>query len=100
MALVGTGGLGDPTALVEVVPVSPDVRRARDVRARGPIISILRTPGGIVGTVIVVGLVAIAIFGSDIAPYSFSQIDVNATLQGPTPHHLLGTDQLGRDILS
>jgi peptide/nickel transport system permease protein len=100
MALVGTGGIGDPTALVDVVPISPDVRPARDGRARGAVAAILRTPGGIIGTVIVVGLVLLAIFGPEIAPYSFSQINVNDTLQGPTLHHLLGTDQLGRDILS
>src|SRR5258708_19701167 len=100
MALIGTGGLGDPTALVEVVPVSPDVRQAREVRARGPISSILRTPGGIIGTVVVVGLAVIAIFGPEIAPYSFSHINVNATLPAPTLHHPLPTAHLHRHILS
>lgn len=62
--------------------------------------AILTTPDGAVGTIIVVGLVILAVFGPLLAPYSFSQIDVNASLQGPSLHHLLGTDQLGRDILS
>lgn len=100
MALVGTGGSGDPAALADVVPVSSEVLQARGARARGAVNSLLRTPGGVIGTVIVAGLVVVAIFAPEIAPYSFSQIDVNAILQGPTLHHLLGTDQLGRDILS
>ena len=100
MALVGTGGSGDPTAVADVVPIGSEVLQARGTRARGAVISILRTPGGAIGTVIVAGLVIIAIFAPVIAPYPFGQIDVNAPLQGPTLHHLLGTDQLGRDILS
>ena len=46
-----------------------------------------------------VGLIVLHL-GPELAPYSFSQIDVNNPLQGPTLHHLLGTDQLGRDLLS
>lgn len=100
MALVGAGGSGDQAALADLVLVGPELLPTRRARARGAVTSILTTSGGVIGTVIVVGLVVIAIFGPEIAPYSFGQIDVNATLQGPTLHHLLGTDQLGRDILS
>ncbi len=76
------------------------VRPTRRGRARGALWSLLTAPGGTLGTVIVVGLIVLAVFGPELAPYSFSSIDVNATLQGPSLHHLLGTDQLGRDILS
>lgn len=72
----------------------------RRSRLTGVARSIVMTPEGAVGTVIVAGLVVLAVFGPQLAPYSFSQIDVNAPLQGPSLHHLLGTDQLGRDILS
>jgi len=87
-------GLSDPST---PAPASKKTRRAR---ARSSIALLLKTPGGLIGSVIVVGLVVLAIFGPDLAPYSFSQIDVNNPLQGPTLHHLLGTDQLGRDLLS
>jgi peptide/nickel transport system permease protein len=100
VALVGTGASGDPAALADVVPATSEILQARGARARGAVNSLLRTPGGVIGTVIVAGLVIVAIFAPEIAPYSFSHIDVNAILQGPTLHHLLGTDQLGRDILS
>lgn len=100
MALVGAGGSGDQTVLADLVLAGPEVLPTRRARARGAVTSILTTPGGIIGTVIVAGLVVVAIFGPVIAPYPFGKIDVNATLQGPTLHHLLGSDQLGRDILS
>jgi peptide/nickel transport system permease protein len=35
-----------------------------------------------------------------LAPYSPNAPDLEATLQGPSSAHLLGTDQFGRDILS
>jgi len=42
------------------------------------------------------------IFAPLIAPYSYSQQDIKkqAVLQGPSSKHLLGTDQLGRDLFS
>ena len=41
-----------------------------------------------------------SLFAPYISPYNPDKIDVNAILQPPNPAHLLGTDQLGRDILS
>ena len=41
-----------------------------------------------------------AILGPLLAPYSPDVPDLNATLQGPSAEHLLGTDQFGRDLLS
>jgi peptide/nickel transport system permease protein len=48
--------------------------------------------------IVVVALAAIA--APVIAPYSPSTIDLEHVLSGPSPQHLLGTDNLGRDILS
>jgi peptide/nickel transport system permease protein len=45
-------------------------------------------------------LVLMAIFGPLLAPYPPSQTDILATSQGPSAQHVLGTDSLGRDILS
>ena len=42
----------------------------------------------------------LAIFAPIISPYAFDQIDSNSILQPPSIRHLLGTDQLGRDIFS
>jgi peptide/nickel transport system permease protein len=49
----------------------------------------------------VVGLIAIlAVFGGQIAPHDPLAQDTNAVLQGPGAAHWLGTDYLGRDVLS
>lgn len=44
--------------------------------------------------------VLVVVLANVLAPYSPDQVDVTAIMQGPTWHHLLGTDELGRDILS
>lgn len=50
--------------------------------------------------VIIIALVFVAIFADFISPYSPEEQDLRNKLQGPSSEHLLGTDHLGRDILS
>lgn len=53
------------------------------------------------GSLILLGLIAlVALFAGVLAPYPFEKQDLGATLQGPSAAHRLGTDELGRDILS
>lgn len=52
------------------------------------------------GLIIVVVEILLAIFANVIAPYDPTAIDVIYGPHGPTMEHLLGTDNLGRDILS
>src|ERR1700712_3010408 len=54
---------------------------------------------GLVGLVIIFGA---GVFASLVAPYSFSEIDLNNILAGPTTvgHHFFGTDNIGRDYFS
>ncbi len=54
---------------------------------------------GLVGLVIIFGAGAFANF---VAPYSFSEIDLNNLLHAPTTqgHHFFGTDSIGRDYFS
>jgi peptide/nickel transport system permease protein len=49
---------------------------------------------------VLVGLVIVAATAPWIAPYSPTAQDVNNMLAAPSPQHLLGTDDLGRDIFS
>ncbi len=53
-----------------------------------------------IGLIIVATLFCVAIFANQLAPYSPSKIDTSNILAPPTWSHLLGTDVLGRDVLS
>ena len=65
------------------------VRRFRTVSAMGT-----------VALVAWILLFVIAIAAPVLAPYPPNEADYGAVRQGPSPAHLLGTDNLGRDILS
>ena len=48
----------------------------------------------------IIVITLVAIFAPLIAPYSPNTLDILARYQGPSAQHLLGTDSLGRDLLS
>lgn len=53
------------------------------------------------GLIIVVTFLFLSVFGEAIAPHDPYQQDIrNAKLQGPSMDHLMGTDELGRDVFS
>lgn len=54
----------------------------------------------LVGGVFASLILLTAVLAPVIAPYSYSFSDISATLQPPSPQHLLGTDAIGRDLLS
>ena len=53
-----------------------------------------------IAVVIVVVVILLAIIGPALAPSRPDAISLGARLQAPSAAHLLGTDQLGRDLLS
>ena len=66
-------------------------------------------PGGVawrryglllIGALMASWVIASAVFADLIAPYSPYDLDVASMLQGPSGAHWLGTDELGRDVLS
>ncbi len=61
---------------------------------------LLRNPVAVAGGLVVILLVVAGIAAPHIAPYDPAAQDLASTLGGPSPAHLLGTDALGRDILS
>ena len=86
----------DPAAPI-AVPVQPDQARiARRERLR----LLGRSPTFLVGCVLSGIWIVCALFGSLIAPHSPEFPDVLNKLVGPSGEHLLGTDRLGRDVLS
>ena len=59
-----------------------------------------RNKAGVAGFVIVIGLFFVAIFAPLLAPYDYAEQNYSAILKPPTAEHWMGTDELGRDILS
>lgn len=57
-------------------------------------------PVTVVSTVILIAVVIIALTAPWIAPYGVNDVDVPQALQPPSGAHWLGTDELGRDVLS
>ncbi|MEU6223092.1 ABC transporter, partial [Streptomyces sp. NPDC047042] len=83
----------------EAVPASaptakpaPEPRRLR--RALG------RQPLGAVATAYLALLVLAGLLAPAIAPYSPDEQDLSTVLSGPSGAHWLGTDTVGRDVLS
>ena len=73
-------------------------RLRRAARAVQPFLAESRLNG--LGTVIVVLVLLLAVFGLFIAPQNPDQINLLAVLQPPSVQHWFGTDNLGRDIFS
>lgn len=73
------------------VPFLPGVSLVREVARR---------PAGLIGLLIVTALLVAVIFAPLVAPYDDAQQDIVNRLQGPSGSHPLGTDHLGRDLLS
>lgn len=76
-----------------ITPVLP-TRRVR-VRNRARL-----RPSFLLGLVLLAIFVALALFPGLFAPYSPTDFDYEAILQGPSPAHPFGTDNFGRDVLS
>ena len=61
---------------------------------------VVRVRGAGFGLGVVVFVLALAVFAGQVSPYDPVAQDSNAILAGPSSAHLLGADELGRDVLS
>ena len=61
---------------------------------------VLRQPSAVIGSIIVAVVLALALTGPHLTTYAFDETDLLNTLRPPSAEHWLGTDRLGRDILS
>jgi peptide/nickel transport system permease protein len=61
---------------------------------------IRKKPLGFLGACIVFVLLGTAVFADVIAPYGYAQTSLLHRFRASSPEHWLGTDQLGRDLLS
>lgn len=68
--------------------------------ARAFVRRFFRNRSSILGAVVIAVIVACAVFANQVSPYSPVRQDYHDALMGPSIEHLLGTDSLGRDVLS
>lgn len=54
----------------------------------------------VAGLIIIIFFIFVAIFADYLMPYDPYKIDIRNRLKGPSKEHWLGTDDLGRDVLS
>ena len=80
------------------VPIA--MRRVTDDRLGSALYFLRRNPRMIVGGTIVLAWLFIAVFAPWVAPYDPIKVNVTDSLIPPGPSHWLGTDDLGRDVLS
>ena len=57
-------------------------------------------PLSIIAGVVILLLMLVAIFADVLAPYPHDEVNIVDRMQAPSGRYLLGTDQLGRDLLS
>ena len=77
------------------VAVTPRVRRRRRTLTR-----LRRRPMAVAGMTVATLFVLVAIFAPLIAPYDPADTNFDAVLQHPSSAHIMGTDDLGRDVFS
>lgn len=70
-------------------------RRIRPLWSR-----IIRSPGGTIGLVLVALLIGAALLAPWLAPFNPTKMGSGRPLTAPGTAHLMGTDELGRDIFS
>ena len=58
------------------------------------------SPALLIGSLIAGLVIVLTALAPAIAPYTIAEQHIADRLQGPSPRHLLGTDQYGRDLLS
>ena len=68
--------------------------------ARRALLRLVRRRGAMLGLVIVLAFVVIAVFAPFISPQDPLQTSWSAVRQAPSAQYLLGTDEIGRDVLS
>jgi peptide/nickel transport system permease protein len=74
---------------------APEISDAKEI-----IHAVRKSPLTVLGFSIILALIFIAIFAPSISPYDPIAMSLSHRLAPPSMSHLLGTDELGRDILS
>ena len=85
------------------LPIAPSTESERTRTIRHVFSVIARDPLSLMSTIIIVLFILVAIFAKQIAPYPLEgagKTNADNSLLAPSSEHVLGTDKLGRDMLS
>ncbi len=74
--------------------------KPRLLRRMGWFGEVIDNPLGLIGFVIILALLFFALFSPFVAPYNYTSQDIPNRLTAPSGSNLMGTDHLGRDLLS
>lgn len=87
-------------ATTDQIQVRPSVPKKKS-KVQFYMKQLLKSPTGLLGAIIIICVIILGVAGHWIAPYDPTFAEFNKKLLPPlSKGHLLGTDQLGRDILS
>lgn len=82
-------------------PASVGAATTAGPQSRGHVMRrLVASPGGGFGLAVAVTLAFLFVLGPWLTPYHYAEQDIVNRLQGPSARHWLGTDQLGRDLLT
>ena len=88
--------MSDPIGILSAVSEAMRRSRLADFFIR----LVREKPLGTISGIIILILIFVAIFADVLAPYGYSERHLPDRLTGPSARYLLGTDHLGRDLLS
>jgi oligopeptide/dipeptide ABC transporter ATP-binding protein len=100
MSTWSTPDASDPFVGLTVIPETGDSSDEMPERRPGFWVRFLHQRWAIAGLVFLLIVIVAAIFAPLVAPHPPDVQDINAVNAGPSAAHWLGTDDLGRDILS
>lgn len=81
-------------------PPSGTPPRTGSARQRSGLLRLLRQPGPIIGLILLVSVVAVAVFAPVISRYDPTRNNLLESLEPPSDKHWMGTDLLGRDVFA
>src|SRR2546425_6358848 len=90
----------EPETIVSLQSALPDAPMHHRSLWRDALRRLLRNRLSLIGLIMSSFFVLLAIFGPVIAPYPYQAQSLLHTNEFPSAAHLLGTDDLGRDLLS
>ena len=89
----------DFTKIERDIEASQKIQRESLTYAQGVIRSLKANKVAMISLIFIIFLILVAIFGPFLFP-DYQKQDLLHTLQAPSKKHLLGTDELGRDVLT